>query len=296
MIKDFAHPIDLPIGEKTVKFDIDDPKLPDDIRERTLSSGDYPYKKKLDWDEYDEQLEELQEELVKVQYWQQKTGARVIMIFEGRDAAGKGGTIKAVTQYMNPRHVRVVALPKPTDRERGEWYYQRYISHFPTAGEMVLFDRSWYNRAGVEPVMGFCTPEQTEIFLEETPRIEKMIVDEGIYLFKFWLNVGREMQLKRFHDRRHSPLKIWKLSPMDLEALQRWDDYSDARNRMLRATHQDFAPWTIIRSNDKRRARLNTIRHVLKRLDYDEKKEKNIGKIDPLVLGEGPDFLSGHQE
>ncbi len=296
MTETISKPVRLNVGGKPRTFDIDDPERPNWIQENSLSSGGYPHERKLDWDDYEDQLEELQKELVKVQYWQQESGARIIMLLEGRDAAGKGGTIKAITQYMNPRHTRVVALPKPTDRERHQWYFQRYVSHFPTGGEMVLFDRSWYNRAGVEPVMGFCTKQQHASFLEETPRFENMIVDEGIHLFKFWLNVGREMQLKRFHDRRHNPLKIWKLSPMDLKALGKWRDYTNARNLMLQKTHTEHAPWTVVRSNDKRRARLNTIRHVLKALDYDGKKEKNIGKIDPLVLGHGREFLADHEE
>ncbi|MCI5043729.1 MAG: polyphosphate kinase 2 [Aquisalinus sp.] len=291
-----TDPVKLILDGKQRKFDLEEPKLPDWIEDTTMSSGGYPYADKLDRDEYEDQLEKLQEELVKLQFWQQKTGTRIIMVFEGRDAAGKGGTIKAMTQNMNPRHARVVALPKPSDRERGEWYFQRYARHFPTSGEAVLFDRSWYNRAGVEPVMGFCTPEQHETFLSEVPDFESMIVREGIYLFKFWLNVGREMQLKRFHDRRHDPLKVWKLSPIDLKALNKWDDYTNARDLMLERTHTGHAPWTIIRSNDKRRARLNAIRHLLSALDYEAKKEKNIGEIDPVVLGEGPAFLQAGSE
>ncbi|MCI5047824.1 MAG: polyphosphate kinase 2 [Aquisalinus sp.] len=291
-----TEPVKLTLDGKQRTFDLNDPNLPDWIEDNTMSSGGYPYTDKLDRDDYEDQLEKLQEELVKLQFWQQKTGTRIIMVFEGRDAAGKGGTIKAMTQNMNPRHARVVALPKPSDRERGEWYFQRYVRHFPTSGEAVLFDRSWYNRAGVEPVMGFCSPEQHKTFLTEVPDFESMIVREGIHLFKFWLNVGREMQLKRFHDRRHDPLKVWKLSPIDLKALKKWDEYTNARDLMLTRTHTNHAPWTIIRSNDKRRARLNAIRHVLSALDYEAKKEKNIGEIDPVVLGEGPAFLRAGSE
>ena len=289
-------PVSMTIGGKERQFDIDDPEMPKWVKDESLTSGGYPYKKKLDWDDYENEFEHLQLELVKVQRWQQETGARVIVLFEGRDAAGKGGTIRALTQNMNPRHARVVALPKPTDREQGEWYYQRYIQHFPTDGELVVFDRSWYNRAGVEPVMGFCSPTQHQTFLEDTPRFEKMLVDEGIYFFKFWLNVGREMQLKRFHDRRHNPLKLWKLSPIDLKALSKWEDYTAARDEMLAATHQDFAPWTIIRSNDKRRARLQVIRHFVNSLDYTAKKEKNIGEMDAKIIGQGGTFLANSGE
>ena len=192
---------------------------------------------------------------------------------------------------MNPRSARVVALTKPTETERGQWYFQRYVSHFPTAGEFVLFDRSWYNRAGVEPVMGFCTPEQYEAFLKQAPRFEKLLAQDGIRFFKFWLDIGREMQLKRFHDRRHDPLKIWKLSPMDIAAFDKWDDYTEKRDRMLKETHSDHAPWTVVRANDKRRARLNLIRHILHSLDYEGKDEAKIGKTDSKILCSGADFL-----
>lgn len=277
------------------EFDLHDSKLDDKIAKAAMHSGNYPYDDKLPRKEYEENLRDLQIELVKVQAWAQDTGARVVMVYEGRDAAGKGGTINAMRAYMNPRHARIAALPKPTDRERGQWYFQRYIQHLPTAGEIVMFDRSWYNRAGVEPVMGFCTPEQHHTFLQEAPKFEQMLVDEGIHLFKFWLNIGREMQMKRFHDRRHDPLKQWKLSPMDVASLDKWDDYTDKRNLMMAKTHAVDTPWTIVRSNDKRRARLNAIRYVLKHLNYTGKDKSAIGSIDPLVLGSGPDFLRLHE-
>lgn len=276
-------------------FDLDKPKLVDEVADAAMQSGNYPYDDKLDRKDYEASLRELQIELVKVQSWAQEFGSRVVMVFEGRDAAGKGGTINAFRSYMNPRHTRIAALPKPTDREQGQWYFQRYIQHLPTEGEIVLFDRSWYNRGGVEPVMGFCTPAQNKTFLQEAPKFEQMMVDEGIHLFKFWLNIGREMQLKRFHDRRHDPLKHWKLSPMDIASLDKWDDYTNNRNLMLTKTHTQETPWTILRSNDKRRARLNAIRHVLQNLDYPGKDRKAIGDIDPLVLGAGPDFLKLHE-
>ncbi|TCL75489.1 polyphosphate kinase 2 [Rhizobium sp. BK251] len=283
--------VQLEIGGKTRIFDVDDPVLPDWVEQEALASGDYPHSKKIKEEEYEAELKKLQIELVKVLFWQQATGTRVIALFEGRDAAGKGGTIAAVSAYMNPRSARIVALTKPTETEQGQWYFQRYISRFPTAGEFVLFDRSWYNRAGVEPVMGFCTPEQYEHFLKEVPRFDKMIVHDKISFFKFWLDTGREMQLKRFHDRRHDPLKVWKLSNMDIAALNKWDDYGAKRDRMLKETHTDKAPWTVVKANDKRRARLNVIRHILKSLDYTGKDASAIGEIDDKIIGSGPDFL-----
>ena len=286
-----SRAVELDIRGKKRVFDVDDPVLPDWIEEKAFDSGDYPYGKKLDNDEYEKTLTQLQIELVKVQFWQQKTGKRIMAVFEGRDAAGKGGAIHATMAYMNPRSARIVALTKPTETERGQWYFQRYVATFPTAGEFVLFDRSWYNRAGVEPVMGFCTPEEYEKFLKEAPRFEKMIASEDIHFFKFWLDIGREMQLKRFHDRRHDPLKVWKLSPMDIAALNKWGDYSDKRDRMLKETHTDNAPWTVIRANDKRRARINLIRHILTTLDYEGKDKQAIGAIDDKIVGSGHGFL-----
>lgn len=283
--------VEITIGGKLRSFDIDDPVLPDWVEEKKLSAGDFPYDKKMKREDYDSALEALQVELVKVQFWLQATGKRVMAVFEGRDAAGKGGAIFATRAYLNPRYARVVALTKPTETERGQWYFQRYISHFPTAGEFVLFDRSWYNRAGVEPVMGFCTPEEHKRFLKETPRLEKMLVHEDVHLFKFWLDIGRETQIERFHDRRHSPLKCWKLSDMDIAALSKWDDYTQKRDEMLEKTHTDAAPWTVVRANDKRRARVNLIRHILLALDYEGKDKKAIGEIDDKILGSGPDFL-----
>lgn len=283
--------VELDINGKTRTFDIDDPVLPSWVEDAKLSAGGYPYDKKMKREDYDNALEALQIELVKVQFWLQSTGKKVMAVFEGRDAAGKGGTIFATKAYLNPRSARVVALTKPTETERGQWYFQRYISHFPTAGELVLFDRSWYNRAGVEPIMGFCTPEEHKRFLKETPRLEKMIVHDDVHFFKFWLDIGRETQIERFHDRRHSPLKCWKLSDMDIAALTKWDDYTAMRDQMLDKTHTDDAPWTVVRANDKRRARINVIQHILKSIDYEGKDKKAIGDIDDKILGFGPDFL-----
>lgn len=278
-------------GKKRV-FDIDDPELPGWIRKRALASGGYPYDEKLDKDEYEDTLERLQMELVKLQAWQQAAGKRVLVVFEGRDAAGKGGTINALRRYMNPRHAHNVALNKPTETERGQWYFQRYLAHFPTAGEFVTFDRSWYNRAGVEPVMGFCTPEQHQEFLDATPLFEQMVVADGIHLFKFWLDIGQEMQLKRFHDRRHSPLTNWKFSPIDVAGISRWDAYSEARDLMLSRTHSPHAPWTVIRSNDKRRARIEAVRRILQSLPYEGRDLGAIGKADAAIIGDGADFLA----
>src|SRR5262249_47619434 len=208
-------------------------------------------------------------------------------------AAGKGGTINTVRQNMTPRWARNVALTKPTETEHGQWYFQRYISQFPTSGEFVTFDRSWYNRAGVEPVMGFCTPEQHAHFLKEVPRFEKLIVREGIHFFKFWLELGQEMQLKRFHERRPSPLRNWKFSPIDVAGLSKWDDYTEKRDQMFERTHTDHAPWIIVRSNDKRRARLAVIRHVLLNVPYPDQDLDVISTQDKLIIGERPRFLAG---
>lgn len=284
--------VTLEIAGEMITFDLDDINLPDAIKDNAFKSGDYPYDKKLSRKNYEKELYGLQLELGKLQAWLQETGERVVIVFEGRDAAGKGGTINAFRQYLNPRHAKVVALSKPSDTERGQWYFQRYVSHLPTSGEMMMFDRSWYNRAGVEPVMGFCSAEQHKHFLKETPQFEDMLVSEGIHFFKFWLNVGQEMQLKRFHDRRQNPLKSWKLSPIDIKALSKWEDYTNARNLMLEATHTKHAPWTIVRSNDKKRARLNAIKHFLQHVDYAEKDPTVIGQTDPDILGSGPDFFN----
>ena len=277
------------------QFDLDEPVFPEVLEKAKMASGGYPYEKKLKRSKYEQDLETLQIEMVKVQEWVRETDERIVIVFEGRDAAGKGGSIKALTQYTNPRHVRVVALSKPSDVERGQWYFQRYAQQLPTQGEIVLFDRSWYNRAGVEPVMGFCSPEQTEKFLKDAPRFEQMIMDSGTKLFKFWLNIGQEMQLRRFHDRRHSQLKHWKLSPIDIKALDKWNEYTAARNLMLEHTHNEATPWVILRANDKRRARLNMMRHVLLSLDYEGKDEAAIGEIDSNILGFGPSFLHGSE-
>lgn len=286
------EPVTVKVSGKKRTFDIDDPKLPDWVKDSKLSAGGFPYKDELDNDDYEKQLERLQIELVKLQGWMQQGGARVLALFEGRDAAGKGGTISRIRAYMNPRTARNVALPKPSETERGQWYFQRYVTHFPTAGEFVTFDRSWYNRGGVEPVMGFCTPVQHEQFLDETPDFERAIVNDGIHFFKFWLNIGQETQLERFHDRRHSKLKHWKFSPMDIAGIKKWDDYTRMRNLMLERTHSAHAPWTVVRANDKRRARLAVIRRILLAIAYDGRDLDAIGPEDQLIIGSGPGFLS----
>jgi polyphosphate kinase len=225
-------------------------------------------REKLDRKTYEKELRKLQEELCHLQDWVKKTGRRIIIVFEGRDAAGKGGTIKALTERVSPRVFRVVALPTPSDREKSEMYMQRYLRHFPAGGEIIIFDRSWYNRAGVERVMGFCSDEQYRHFLEHCPIVEKYITDGGIHLIKIWLEVGQEEQERRFHARIDDAMRHWKLSPMDLESFRRWYDYSEARDAMLAATDSAHAPWHIVDSNDKKRARLNCIAHILSRIPY----------------------------
>ncbi|KQZ26567.1 UDP-galactose-lipid carrier transferase [Mesorhizobium sp. Root552] len=286
-----SGPLKITVAGKQREFDVDAPDLPDWIKDNKLTAGGYPYDKKMKGEEFEPKLEELQIELVKAQAWLQRTGQRVLALFEGRDAAGKGGTIFVLRQYMNPRTARNVALTKPTETETGQWYFQRYVTHFPTKGEFVTFDRSWYNRAGVEPVMGFCTPEQHEQFLNEAPRFEKMIRNEGIHFFKFWLDIGQETQLERFHDRRHSPLKNWKFSPIDVAGLSKWDAYTKARNQMIERTHSKEAPWIVVRANDKRRARLSTIRRILLSLPYDGRDLDVIGKEDKKIINEGNSLL-----
>ncbi len=286
-----SRAVTLTVGGKQRVYDIDLPDLPDWIEDEALRSGGFPYDKKLSQKDYDAELTALQIELVKVQFWMQKTGERVMALFEGRDAAGKGGAIHATLSYMNPRSARVVALTKPTETERGQWYFQRYVSHiFRQPGEFVLFDRSWYNRAGVEPVMGFCTPEQIRgLPRTRCPDFEKLLDREGIQSrSSFFITIGREMQLKRFHERRHDPLKQWKLSPMDLQSRVRWEQYTKAKEETFARTN---IPEAVIHANDKRRARVNLIRHMLLSLDYEGKDLEKIGKLDKKIIGSGPDFL-----
>ncbi|MBL4628470.1 MAG: polyphosphate kinase 2 [Roseicyclus sp.] len=259
-----------------------------DARKNRILDPSYPYKKRMDRDAYEADLAALQIELVKMLNWVRESGARVAVVFEGRDAAGKGGAIKRIHENLNPRSAGVVALSKPTDREAGQWYFQRYIQHLPSAGEIRLFDRSWYNRAVVEKVFEFCTDDQREAFFAQLPGVESTVATDGIYLTKIWLNVGRAEQLRRFLDREDDPLKQWKLSWIDVEGLKKWDAYSDAIADTLERSHTQAAPWTVIRSDDKRRARLAVIRAVLCGLNYDGKNEDLVGQPDPAISG-GPE-------
>jgi len=253
---------------------------------RAFETGKYPYRTRLARRTYEKTKAELQAEMLKVQLWAQETGQRFVLLFEGRDAAGKGGTIKRFTEHLNPRTARVVALNKPTETERGQWYFQRYIEHLPTSGEMVLYDRSWYNRAGVERVMGFCGPNDYLEFMRQTPDLERMLVRSGIRLYKYWFSVTQEEQQRRFTSRETDPLKQWKLSPIDKASLNKWDDYTEAKEAMFFYTDTADAPWTIIKSNDKKRARLNCMRHFLASLDYPGKDLEIVGLPDPLIVGQ----------
>jgi polyphosphate kinase 2 len=235
---------------------------------------------------YEAELFRLQTELVNLQEWVRASGTRIVVIFEGRDGAGKGGTIKKITEYLNPRVARIAALPAPTDRERGQWYYQRYVAQLPTKGEIVLFDRSWYNRAGVEKVMGFCTPQEYELFLQQTPTFEQMLIDDGILLRKYWFSVSEDEQLRRFKARRNDPVRQWKLSPMDLESLYKWEDYSRARDEMMARTDKPYSPWYLVESDIKKHARLNMIAHLLSTIDYRNVKRPKVKLPDhPIKSG-----------
>ncbi|SDN89957.1 polyphosphate kinase 2, PA0141 family [Lutimaribacter pacificus] len=257
-----------------------------------ILNPDYPHSERMKNKAYERDMERLQVELVKLQHWARESGARIACVFEGRDAAGKGGTIKRFRENLNPRGARVVALAKPTETEATQWYFQRYVDHLPSGGEIVFYDRSWYNRGVVEKVFGFCTDDQREHFFAQVPDFENMLVDEGIHLFKFWLNVGRAEQLHRFIQRERDPLKQWKLSRIDVDGLARWDAYSQAIRETLDRSHTAQAPWTVIRSDDKKRARLAVIRTVLHALDYDRKDAGAIGAIDRAICG-GPDVWDG---
>lgn len=248
-------------------------------------AGGYPYLNLLSRKSYESQKYQLQVELLKLQAWVKDTGQRVVILFEGRDAAGKGGTIKRFMEHLNPRGARVVALEKPTEAERGQWYFQRYTMHLPTRGEIVLFDRSWYNRAGVERVMGFCTDSEYDEFMRQTPEFERHLVRSGVHLFKFWFSVSREEQRRRFKERKAHPLKQWKLSPVDLASLNKWDAYTRAKEAMFVNCDTSDAPWTVIKSDCKKRARLNAMRYFLHRMPYDKKDLKRIGAVDPLIVG-----------
>ncbi|MHC0054351.1 polyphosphate kinase 2 [Actibacterium sp. D379-3] len=250
-----------------------------------FESGEYPYTEKLSRRAYEAQKAKLQAELLKLQIWVQETEQKFVILFEGRDAAGKGGTIKRFMEHLNPRQARVVALNKPTWEEKGQWFFQRYISELPTVGEMVFYDRSWYNRAGVERVMGFCSPNEYLEFMRQTPDLEKMLVRSGVQLYKYWFSVTQEEQRARFKARETDPLKRWKLSPIDKASLDKWDDYTEAKEAMFFYTDTADAPWTIVKSNDKKRARLECMRHFLSSIDYPDKDARIAHAPDPLIVG-----------
>jgi polyphosphate kinase 2 len=257
---------------------------PEAIR-HAFESGEYPYQSRMSSKVYEEAMEDLQVELLKAQSWVKESGERIVVLFEGRDAAGKGGTIKRYMEHLNPRGARVVALEKPTERERTQWYFQRYVQNLPAAGEIVLFDRSWYNRAGVERVMGFCSPNDYLEFMRQCPELERMLVRSGIHLFKYWFSVTREEQARRFKSREHDPLKQWKLSPIDKASLDKWDDYTEAKEAMFFYTDTADAPWTIVKSDDKKRARLACMQHFLTSLNYPNTNRKLVTGPDPLIVG-----------
>ena len=255
-----------------------------DVIRRLFETGEYPYQRKLARKPYERQKAALQVELLKVQDWVKATNQKIVVLFEGRDAAGKGGTIKRFTEHLNPRGARVVALDKPTDAERTEWFFQRYIRHLPRGGEIVLFDRSWYNRSGVERVMGFCNAREYLEFIRQAPELERMLVRSGILLFKYWFSVTREEQKRRFEAREKDALRQWKLSPVDRQSLNKWDEYTAAKEAMFFYTDTADAPWTIVKSDDKKRARLNCMRHFLAALPYTNKDAQQVGRPDPLIV------------
>nr|WP_232232970.1 polyphosphate kinase 2 [Kitasatospora arboriphila] len=252
---------------------------------------DYPYDERMSRDEYELEKRLLQIELLKFQKWSKRTSSRHVFVFEGRDAAGKGGTIKRFMEHLNPRGARVVALEKPSERESTQWYFQRYVQHLPAAGEIVMFDRSWYNRTGVERVMGFCTDEQHAQFLRQAPLFEAMLIDDGMDLVKFWFSVSPLEQRTRFAIRQVDPVRQWKLSPMDIASLDKWDKYTAAKEEMFAETDTEEAPWIVVKSNDKKRARINAMRYVLNLFDYDDKDANIVGEPDPLIVGRARDLL-----
>ncbi|WP_086460191.1 polyphosphate kinase 2 [Agreia sp. VKM Ac-1783] len=288
LVSHYALPPDLDdvSGYTVFDEDDDDPVLisRDGTRIDTWREG-YPYAERMDRNEYELSKRLLQIELLKLQNWIKASDRRLVVVFEGRDAAGKGGTIKRFTEHLNPRGARTVALEKPSERESGQWYFQRYVKHLPASGEIVLFDRSWYNRAGVERVMGFCTPAQYDEFMRQTPRFEEMLVGDGIDLVKFWFSVSADEQRTRFAIRQVDPVRQWKLSPMDIASLDKWGDYTAAKEAMFAHTDTSNAPWTVVKSNDKKRARLEAMRHVLSLFDYDNKDHEIVGQPDGNIVG-----------
>jgi len=294
MLRDVREYIDrLQIDGHTVGEDYDDDPVLIDPQGNAVDTWreNYPYDERLPREEYDEQKYFLQVELLKFQTWAAETDSRHVVLFEGRDAAGKGGTIKRFMEHLNPRYARTVALSKPSDREQNQWYFQRYVQYLPTAGEMVMFDRSWYNRAGVERVMGFTSDPEYEQFMEQAPVFERMLTESGVSLTKFWFSVTESEQRTRFIIRQVDPVRQWKLSPIDLQSLDKWDDYTRAKEEMFRRTDTEWAPWTTIKSNDKKRARLNAMRWFLSRFDYDGKDAEIVGEPDPRIVKRGIDAV-----
>jgi polyphosphate kinase len=284
------------VADTTARAATPFPVLARKLKSGNFESGSYPYGRPLGRVPYESEKARLQAELLKVQLWAQDTGQKFVILMEGRDAAGKGGTIKRFMEHLNPRYARVVALTKPSDKERGEWYFQRYIQHLPTAGEIVFFDRSWYNRAGVERVMGFCSPAEYLEFMRQAPELERMLVRSGIRLYKYWFSVTQAEQAERFKARETDPLKRWKLSPIDKASLGKWQDYTEAKEAMFFYTDTADAPWVIVKSNDKKRARLNAMKHFLTTIDYPDKDIEVIGQPDPLIVGRAASVLGieGH--
>ena len=294
MLQDVREYIDhLRIDGHTIGEDHDDDPILLDPQGRAVDTWreNYPYEERMPREEYDETKYRLQVELLKFQNWAQDTHTKHVLLFEGRDAAGKGGTIKRFMEHLNPRYARTVALTKPSDREQSQWYFQRYVQYFPTAGEMVLFDRSWYNRAGVERVMGFTTEPEYEQFMVQAPLFERMLVDSGISLTKFWFSVTQSEQRTRFIIRQVDPVRQWKLSPIDLQSLGKWDAYTEAKEAMIRRTDTEWAPWLTVKSNDKKRARLNAMRAFLSRFDYEGKDARVVAEPDPLIVRRGIDAV-----
>jgi polyphosphate kinase len=294
MLRDVREYIDrLQIEGHTIGEDHDDDPVLIDADGRAVDTWreGYPYDERMPREEYDEAKYLLQVELLKFQNWAAETGSKHVLLFEGRDAAGKGGTIKRFMEHLNPRYARTVALTKPSDREQSQWYFQRYVKHLPSAGEMVLFDRSWYNRAGVERVMGFASAPEYEQYMAQAPLFERMLVDSGISLTKFWFSVTQSEQRTRFIIRQVDPVRQWKLSPIDLESLDKWQEYTDAKEAMIRRTDTEWAPWTTIRSNDKKRARVNAMRHFLSLFEYAGKDHTVVGQPDPLIVQRGIDAI-----
>ncbi len=282
-------------GGETAQPEIETPDDLDQVTtlRQSFENGEYPYDTKMGRSEYEALKAKLQAELLKVQIWAQDTGQKFVLLFEGRDAAGKGGTIKRFTEHLNPRNARVVALNKPTDTERGQWFFQRYIEHLPTSGEIVLYDRSWYNRAGVERVMGFCEPNEYLEFMRQTPELERMLVRSGIRLYKYWFSVTQGEQKRRFDSRATDPLKQWKLSPIDKQSLGKWQEYTDAKEAMFFYTDTADAPWTVVKSNDKKRARLNCMLHFLNALEYPGKDLEIAHAPDPKIISTAQHVLHG---